>query len=365
MAVRKVDELFNNLVEQRRSLRLSHNQIAFFEGFDTAVVAVSQLTARSSEIQDGIVSEKDLRLRQSGDGNDTRLSYVGKDGAMETTWRVSNDESRMEGAIDESAVLLLNSLDRFGDANIPGQPPSSESEISESTGNFLFNTEEPSNQLLATQSWFDPFNIKWLPEPSIADMTQHAVTDSTGFISSFSDNTSTVNIDLFARQLQLRALQRGYSIITGSTTPRTQLDQTFGHCIPAKSRSHIVHRVEYLLQFLSEACVEAMRKSRGSDGRWMDDTEPTPTDLVSTTNVATNPPSLAHSSTIDTWTRRDASGTLIKYLDANDVSAYVLSNATFNNPLLEKKEDWPNAGPVSLGRDPKNPKHGNQELIEG
>ena len=99
----------------------------------------------------------------------------------------------------------------------------------------------------------------WLPKSSVPDMVRGAVADSTRFMFSRSGDNHAINVRLFANLLQLRALQQGYGIITGAGTPRSLLDQTFGHCIPQKSRSHIVHIVEYLMQCLSETYDEAMQ----------------------------------------------------------------------------------------------------------
>ena len=153
----------------------------------------------------------------------------------------------------------------------------------------------------------------WLPKSSAPDIANSAVAESAKFLSSYSRSGAISNhaieVAVFANQLQLRALQRGYGIITEASTPRSLLDQIFGHCIPAKSRIHIVHRVEYLMQYLSETCGEAIQKAEKPQWEVFADARKAPPNMAET-----NP-----------WIRTDPSGAVVRYIGATDVSAYVLS----------------------------------------
>ena len=180
-------------------------------------------------------------------------------------------------------------------------------------------SDRPIQQRIANQlsrrsskDWFDPFGLMWLPKSDVPDIARSAVAESTKFLSSWSTSGSidsyTVDVAMFANQLQLRALQRGYGLITGSKTPRSLLDQTFGHCIPGKSRTHIVHRVEYLMQYLSESCGNAIQEV--GEPHW---------EMVADASVA------PHNLIEDPWIRTDPSGAVVRYIGACDVSAYVLS----------------------------------------
>ena len=346
LLVRKVEGFFDELLKLGSAIGLSRSQPAFAERLQSTAVDFARLAARTAEIQRGIVTGSGRQRANKGGGKDHENV---NDAAEGTALRTDSQYPGRKRGSDMSSVwpdqnLIVSGGQEFNRQGLQNV------KVFEAGDNHPPNRSIADEQAKkASQSWFDPFGVIWLPKSTVPEMARGAVADSTRFIFSRLGDSHAINVALFANQLQLRALQRGYGIITGENTSRNQLDQTFGHCIPQKSRSHIVHRVEYLMQCLSETCDEAMQSAKRPQRVWLEDA------MEATDGAA-----------IDQWTRRDHSGTVVRYIGAVDISEYVLSRRPVVESVSEMADDdWGNPQAGSLGLNPpcRSPKV--QQLVEG
>jgi hypothetical protein len=121
---------------------------------------------------------------------------------------------------------------------------------------------QPANSTIAS-SWFDPFAARQLPLTYVPGLVEDAVMDSKSSLGSISGSDSWISAEsTFSQQLRLRALRRGYALVTRQNTSFMMLEPIFRHCLPVKSQTQIVHRLEYLMQCLGEDCLELDRRLR-------------------------------------------------------------------------------------------------------
>ena len=297
---KELDLLIHNVVESFEDLRKFVNgfaasrariQAVLDERFQKIVDDLSSLAAKSTEIQRATVpgSHNQSAGNRSNESTNSNVNNVTVAASTSVSHKPVRDKDQAFSQPQKQTTSTLRNR-----TNHPVQG---------------LITNQLSRQL--SQPWFDPFGLMWLPKSNAPDIAKSAVAESVMVMSSYSRSgafsSPAIDVAVFANQLHLRALQRGYRIITGANTPRSLLNQTFGHCIPEKSRSHIVHRVEYLMQCLSETCGNAVQsldkpQYKSFAGRGPQDTTET-----------------------DPWTRKDPSGAVVRYIGATDVSAYVLS----------------------------------------